>query len=89
MFVKQEKKIVKREFTLPRVCYFQNVIIVGVRDSLGITGSVGGLNDHQWYKGNDIQKCSENEMFHIVSHSRLIIDGCLFCLPHIISLSKS
>ena len=53
-------------------------IIVGVRDSLGITGSVGGLNDHQWYKGNDIQKCSENEMFHTVSHSRPIVDGCLF-----------
>ena len=53
-------------------------IIVGVRDSLGITGIVGGLNDHQWYKGNDIQKCRKNEMFHILFHSRPIVDGCLF-----------
>ena len=82
MFVKQEKKIVKRGFTLPRVCYFQNVIIVGVKDSLGITVSVAGLNDHQWYNGNDI------EMFYIVSHSRLIVDVCLFCLPYIVSLSN-
>ena len=54
----------------------------GVKDSLGITVSVAGLNDHQWYNGNDI------EMFYIVSHSRLIVDVCLFCLPYIVSLSN-
>ena len=54
----------------------------GVNDSFGITGSVAGLHDHQWYNGNHI------EMFYIVSHSRLIVDVCLFCLPYIVSLSN-